>query len=114
MVSYVPKRGDVIWLDFDHQKGHEIKKTRPAFVISPERYNKKTHLALVMPITGQIKGYPFEIEVSIKTIQGTILSDQIRSVDWVARKAKKIGIAPALVVRKAIENVLLLLSIDDE
>lgn len=87
MVEYVPKRRDIVWLEFDPQKGKEIQKTRPALVISPQNYNQKTRLALFMPITNQVKGYPFECVLDCKEINGAILCDQIRSLDWKARKA---------------------------
>ena len=88
MVVYTPKRGDIVWLEFDPQKGKEIQKTRPALTISPHQYNRKTGLGLFMPITSQIKGYPFEVEISARGIKGVVLCDQIRSLDWKARKAK--------------------------
>ena len=88
MVGYIPKRGDIIWLEFDPQKGKEIQKTRPALTISPHSYNLKTGLGLFMPITSQIKGYPFEVLIDEDKIQGAILCDQIRSLDWRARKAQ--------------------------
>jgi mRNA interferase MazF len=88
MVEYVPKRGDIVWLEFDPQKGKEIQKTRPALVISPYQYNKKTGLGLFMPITSQIKGYPFEVLVEQGEVCGAMLCDQMRSLDWRARKAK--------------------------
>lgn len=88
MVAYIPKRGDIIWLEFDPQKGNEIQKTRPALVISPFSYNQKTGLGLFMPITSQIKGYPFEVIIDEDEIKGVILCDQLRSLDWKARKAK--------------------------
>lgn len=88
MVKYTPQRGDVVWLEFDPQKGKEIPKTRPALVISPLQYNLKTDLALFMPITSQIKGYPFEVLIEIEGVNGAVLCDQIRSLDWKARKAK--------------------------
>lgn len=91
MVGYVPKRGDIVWLDFDPQKGKEIQKTRPALVISPQSYNLKTGLALFMPITSHIKGYPFEVIIDVHSIEGAILCDQIRSLDWKARNAKFVG-----------------------
>ena len=86
MVTYVPERRDIVWLEFDPQKGKEIQKRRPALVISPRSYNQKTGLALFMPITSQVKDYPFECCVSHKKIQGVVLCDQIRSLDWRARK----------------------------
>jgi len=87
MVEYVPQRGEVVWLEFEPQKGKEIKKRRPALVVSPQTYNLKTGLALFMPITSQIKGYPFECLVESPDIKGVILCDQMRSLDWKARKA---------------------------
>lgn len=88
MVKYTPKSGDIVWLEFDPQKGKEIKKTRPALTISPQSYNLKTGLALFMPITSKIKGNPFEIIISDGAIQGAILCDRMQSFDWKARKAK--------------------------
>ena len=88
MVAYLPKRGDVVWLEFDPQKGKEIQETWPALVISPHQYNQKTGLGLFMLITSQIKGYPFEVEIDLDVVKGAILCDQIRSLDWKARKAK--------------------------
>lgn len=95
MVKYCPKPGDVIWLKFDPQKGKEIQKTRPALTISPYTYNLKTGLGLFMPMTSKIKGYPFEVIVEIDKIQGAILCDQIRSLDWRARNAEFIAHIPA-------------------
>src|SRR5258708_4669106 len=94
--GYVPVRGDFVWLEFSPQAGHEQAGHRPAFVISPEPYNRKTGLALVCPITTQIKGYPFEVVLpeGLK-VKGAILSDQIKSLDWRARRAVFIGRAPA-------------------
>lgn len=88
MVKFVPSPGDVVWLEFDPQKGREIQKTRPALTISPHSYNSKTGLGLFMPITSQIKGYPFEVIFEDGAIQGAILCDQLRSLDWKARKAR--------------------------
>ena|ERR1700722_20153729 len=88
MVKYVPDRGDVVWLDFDPQKGKEIQKTRPAGVIYPREYNQKTNLGIFMPIPSQIKGYPFEVILDEGQIKGAVLSDQIRSLDWHAHHAK--------------------------
>lgn len=87
MVKYAPKVGDIVWLEFDPQKGKEIQKTRPALTISPYPYNIKTGLGLFMPITSKVKGYPFEVLIDNGEIQGAILCDQIRSLDWKARKA---------------------------
>lgn len=89
MADYVPGRGDVVWLSFDPQAGHEQAGRRPAFVISPVAYNRQTGLSLVCPITSKIKGYPFEVELPKgMPVSGVILSDQIKSLDWKARKAE--------------------------
>jgi mRNA interferase MazF len=90
MVKYIPDRGDLIWLEFEPQKGKEIQKTRPAFVVSVKEYNQKARLALCMPITSHVKGYPFEVYIANEHIKGAILCDQIRSLDWAARNAKYI------------------------
>uniref|UniRef100_UPI0038B32576 endoribonuclease MazF n=1 Tax=Geomonas terrae TaxID=2562681 RepID=UPI0038B32576 len=102
--GYVPDRGDVIWLDFDPQAGHEHKGRRPAFVLSPQIYNRKTGLMLCCPITSQVKGYPFEVAVSgVTGIRGVILADQVKSLDWRARRAEKDG----KVTRQVLEEVVM-------
>ena len=85
----VPDRGDVVWLDFNPQAGHEQSGRRPAVVLSPAAYNAKVGLALVCPITSQVKGYPFEVAIpNDTTVAGVILADQVKSLDWRARRAK--------------------------
>jgi mRNA interferase MazF len=89
--AYVPERGDIIWLVFDPQAGHEQAGRRPALVISPGSYNATTNLALFCPITSRVKGYPFEVLLPEDgKVIGAVLSDQIKSLDWKARKAKLI------------------------
>lgn len=110
MVKYAPDRGDIVWLDFEPQKGREITKTRPALVISPKKYNLKTSLAIFMPITSQVKGYPFEVEIHNKQISGAILCDQVRSLDWNARKAKKIVKLDSQSLEEAISKLQLILT----
>lgn len=92
--TYVPDRGDVVWLDFNPTRGHEQSGRRPALIVSPKVYNLKSGLALVCPITSRAKGYPFEVACKTRAVQGMILADQIRGVDWKERKAEKAGIAP--------------------
>jgi mRNA interferase MazF len=100
---YVPDRGDLVWLQFNPQKGHEQSGRRPAMVVSPKSYNHKTGLALFCPVTSQVKGYPFEVVLpSGGKPSGAVLSDQIKSLDWRARNAKKISKAP----KEAIQEVL--------
>ena len=92
--GYTPDRGDVVWLQFNPHSGHEHAGHRPALVISPKKYNGRVGLALFCPISSKQKGYPFEVPVEIKNTTGAILSDQIKSLDWRARKAKRIGRVP--------------------
>lgn len=107
--DYIPDRGDIVWLDFDPQKGTEIKKTRPALTISPKSYNGKTGLGLFVPITSSIKGYPFEVNFKNKDISGVILADQIKSFDWRIRKAKKISKVEKKAINEALRKISLLL-----
>ena len=87
-MAYVPNRGDVVWLDFNPQTGHEQAGRRPAFVLSPASYNRKVGLALFCPVTNKSKGYPFEVDVPAGLdVTGTVLSDQIKNLDWKARNA---------------------------
>jgi len=84
--QYVPEAGDIVWLHFDPQAGHEQAGHRPALVVSPSAYNGKTGLMLCCPMTTQIKGYPFEVAIAGDR-PGATLADQVKSLDWVARKA---------------------------
>ena len=84
-----PARGDAIWLDFNPQTGREQAGHRPAVVISPASYNKKVGLALICPITSQVKGYPFEVKIpDNQSIGGVVLADQVKSLDWRKRNAR--------------------------
>lgn len=92
MVSrYIPEEGDIVWLEFDPQAGHEQAGHRPAVVLSRKAYNQKTGLAIFCPITSRVKGYPFEVNVDGKKISGAVLSDQVKNLDWKARRAKLIA-----------------------
>ena len=87
-----PRPGDVVWLEFDQQAGHEQAGRRPAVVLSPAAYNAKTGMMVCCPITSQIKNYPFEIVIrGNPNVSGAILSDQIKNLDWRARKARHKG-----------------------
>lgn len=93
--AYVPDRGEIVWLTFHPQAGHEQSGRRPAIVLSPKAYNAKSGLALFAPVTSQIKGYPFEVILPDDlSISGAVLADQIRSLDWHARKASRISMLP--------------------
>ena len=88
--TYVPNRGDIVWLEFDPQAGHEQAGRRPAFVVSSRDYNQKVGLALFCPITSRIKGYPFEVPLPKSgKVRGAVLSDQVKCLDWRARRAAR-------------------------
>jgi mRNA interferase MazF len=106
---YVPERGDLIWLNFTPQSGHEQAGKRPALVMSPETYNAKTGLCIVCPITSKVKNYPFEVEVSGTMISGVVLSDQVKSLDWKARKATFAEKAFEIATSKVLQNIQLLI-----
>jgi len=83
--KYTPERGDIVWLNFNPGSGHEQKGKRPAVVISPKAYNEKVGLGLFCPITSKAKDYPFEVKTDIDMINGVVLADQIKSLDWKTR-----------------------------
>ncbi len=105
----VPERGDVVWLQFDPQAGSEQAGHRPALVISPKSYNRKVGLALVCPVTSRVKGYPFEVELpqGLAT-KGAILCDQLKSLDWRARRATRLGSVPDAVLHEVTARILAL------
>ena len=110
MVIYVPDQGDIVWLQFNPQSGHEQSGKRPALTLSPKEYNQKVGLAIFCPITNQEKGYPFEVKVEGGKISGVLLADQVKSLDWRKREAKFIVKAPSIVINEAIELLKTLIS----
>lgn len=88
---FVPDAGDIVWLEFSPQSGHEQAGHRPALVLSPGAYNSKTGMMICCPMTAQIKGYPFEVVIHATEASGAVLSDQVKSLDWRARKATPKG-----------------------
>jgi mRNA interferase MazF len=112
-VAYVPSRGDLVWLTFTPQAGHEQAGRRPAVVVSPRAYNERVKLALVCPVTAQAKGYPFEVALPAGLeLAGVVLADQVKSLDWRARKAEFAGRLPARTLREVTQKLWTL--IDDE
>jgi len=108
---YCPQRGDVVWLSFNPQAGHEQAGRRPALVLSPGSYNQKVGLALFCPITSQVKGYPFEVVIADGfEISGVILSDQIKSLDWRKRKAVFLCSIPESLIREVLGKAATLLT----
>lgn len=107
---YIPDRGDIVYLDFDPTKGHEQRGHRPALVLSPRSYNMKSSLALLTPVTQQRKGYPFEVPLPPNLqIQGVVLADQIRCLDWKARNVQFVESAPQHVVEEVQAKIEVLL-----
>ena len=90
MARYVPDAGDIVWLNFTPQAGHEQGGHRPALVLSPAEYNNKTSLMICCPITTQSKNYPFEVLIA-EAPQNVVLADQVKSLDWRARNASRKG-----------------------
>jgi len=91
-IAQTPERGDLIWVDFTPQAGHEQAGRRPALVLSPEAYNRKTGLAIACPITSHAKGYPFEVSLPDGLpVSGVVLADHVRNIDWNARRASRIA-----------------------
>lgn len=108
--KYIPDARDIVWIDLNPTRGREQAKVRPALVISPEAYNLKTSLALMCPITSQVKGYPFEVVLNDKKIKGVVLSDHVRSLDWKARNARFITKVSSKSMHEVREKLKLLIS----
>jgi mRNA interferase MazF len=110
-VTSAPERGDLVWISFDPQVGHEQAGVRPAVVLSPLAYNQRVGLALVCPITSHSKDYPFEVPIPEGgPIHGVILADQVKSLDWKARGIRAAGKAPSNVVTETLGKLTALLA----
>jgi mRNA interferase MazF len=110
--NYIPQCGDVVWITLNPQAGHEQAGRRPAAVLSPRSYNGKTGLAILCPITNQVKGYPFEVLLPTGLpIAGAILSDQVKSLDWRARNAELICTLPDEITSEILQKLSALLSL---
>jgi mRNA interferase MazF len=111
VTSYVPEAGDIVMLDFDPQIGREQAKRRPALVLTDQRYNRASGLAVVCPLTSKRKPYPFALPLTLKEVEGAVLVDQLKSLDWVGRKAKFHSKAEPALVSKVRQYVAVLLSL---
>ncbi len=107
--KYIPEQGDIVWLDFNPQLGHEQKGRRPALTLSFREYNEKVGLGLFCPLTSKKKGFPFEVEVIGKNINGCVLSDQVKSLDWTVRNLEFIEKLETQLLGEVIHNIKLLL-----
>ena len=111
-MPYVPDRGDAVWITLNPQAGHEHAGRRPAVVLSPAAYNGRVGLAILCPITNQIKGYPFEVVLPPGlAVTGAVLSDQVKSLDWRARTATFICALPVAVIAEVLQKLNTLVSL---
>ena len=113
VTSYVPDAGDIVVLDFDPQVGREQAKRRPALVLTDIRYNRASGLAVVCPLTSKRKPYPFALPVTVGHVEGAILVDQLKSMDWAGRHAEFHSKAAAALVTEVRQYIAVLLSIRD-
>ena len=106
MPAFVPDAGDLVWLTFDPQAGHEQAGRRPALVLSPKAYNQRSGLALACPVTTHVKGYPFEVAVPEECgLNGVILADHVKSLDWKARRAVRISRVPESTLNEVVARL---------
>jgi mRNA interferase MazF len=109
-MAYLPDRGDLVWISFNPQTGHEQTARRPAVVLSPKKYNAKVGLAILCPVTSQSKGYLFEVLIPEGlSVSGVILSDQVKSLDWKARKAEMADRLPSRTMDEVLQKLNTLL-----
>jgi len=109
--TYIPQCGDIVWITLNPQAGHEQSGRRPAVVLSPGSYNNKTGLAIFCPVTSQIKGYPFEVLLPDSLpVEGAILSDQLKSLDWRDRNAELLCSLPVSTISEVLQKLNTLLS----
>ncbi len=106
---YIPDRGDIVWLDFTSHAGHEQMGKRPALVVSFKEYNSKVGLAICCPITSKVKGYPFEVAIQQGKIKGAVLSDQLKSCDWNARKIEFIAKIKENLLKEVVSKISVLI-----
>jgi mRNA interferase MazF len=104
--GYVPVRGDVVWVTLDPQAGHEQRGRRPALVLSPAPYNGRVGLALLCPITSQVKGYPFEVALPDGLpVSGVVLADQVKSLDWTVRQCARVCAVPEEILSQVLQRL---------
>jgi mRNA interferase MazF len=88
VTAYVPQVGDIVFIDFDPKVGHEQAKRRPVLVLTDQRYNQASGLAVVCPLTSKRKPYPFALPIKVDKVEGSVLVDQLKSLDWAGRQAQ--------------------------
>jgi mRNA interferase MazF len=111
VTAYVPEAGDIVMMEFDPQVGREQAKRRPALVLTDQRYNRASGLAIVCPLTSKRKPYPFALPITVGEVEGAVLVDQLKSMDWAGRKAKFHSKAESALVNKVRQYVAVLLGL---
>lgn len=111
VAPYVPDAGDLVWLDFDPQAGREQGRRRPALVLTQQNYNRASGLIVVCPLTSKRKPYPFALPVDLNKVEGAVLVDHLKSLDWKARNAKFHSKADPALVKKVRAYLAVLLAI---
>jgi mRNA interferase MazF len=113
--TYVPERGDLVWIDFDPHAGHEQSGRRPAVVLSPSSYNRKVELGIFCPVTHKGKGYAWEVAIPAgRGVSGVILADQVKSLDWKERQIQFAGTLPREILDEVLDKTLALIDPEDE
>ena len=103
--KYIPKRGDIVWTNFDPAAGHEQMGKRPALILSPESFNKKILLAMAAPITSRVRGHGFEVPVNGKKVKGVVLCQQVKMIDFMERGLQFVEKAPESVISDVLARV---------
>ena len=111
VTPYVPDTGDIVFMDFDPQVGREQAKRRPALILTDLRYNRASGLAVVCPLTSKVKAYPFTLPITVGGVDGAVLVDQLKSMDWSGRRAEFHSKAPASMMSKVRQYIAVLLQI---
>jgi len=111
VITKVPEAGDIVMMDFDPQVGREQAKRRPALVLTDQRYNRASGLALVCPLTSKRKPYPFALPITLDRVEGAVLVDQLKSMDWAGRKAKFHSKAEPRLINKVRQYIAVLLAL---
>jgi mRNA interferase MazF len=111
VTSYVPEAGDIVFIDFDPQVGHEQAKRRPALVLTDQRYNRASGLAVFCPLTSKRKPYPFALPIKVDKVEGAVLVDQLKSLDWAGRQAQFHSKAEPALLPKVRQYIAVLLGI---
>ena len=109
VIPYVPEAGHIVVMDFDPQVGREQAKRRPALVLTDQRYNRASGLAVVCPLTSKRKPYPFALPITLDRVEGAVLVDQLKSMDWAGRKAEFHSKADTGLVNKVRQYISILL-----